>query len=121
MGADGKVFLRNERGQTAGPLDAAQVKALLDRGRLQGKILLSEDGVSFAAPGHFPTWRELFPQAMWGLEQQAAPKMAPVGAFEGELAERSGIWAYGQVAAAEQTGLLRFTLPDRWIVTVASP
>ena len=69
-----QLFVRNEAGTVWGPLAPSTIELLLANGVMKGRLEVSEDGVAFAPPGHFPAVRELIPR-LWSAG--AAPSPAP--------------------------------------------
>lgn len=75
--ASPKIFVRNDQGQVWGPLELTTVSRLIGAGQLKGRIEISQDGVSFAVPGRFPSVRDAIPRHLWGDGVGAAPQGAP--------------------------------------------
>jgi len=99
------LYLRTSTGQSFGPVDEPQLRALIDQGALGSAVVVSEDGETFAPPGQFLHLRTLFPPELWGQAD------GPI--LQGDLAIVSATRAYASVAAAEATGQIELSLPDR--------
>ena len=84
MAAPSQLYIRNEMGQTLGPIAPSKViiAQLVEQGVLKGKLEVSVDGVNYAAPVDMPEVKEFFPQALWGVAKPLPepPKPAPAPA-----------------------------------------
>ncbi len=60
------VWIRNDRGQIFGPLNAASIELMLDSGVIAGRVQVSLDGEHYVFPGRLPGIRMVFPKALWG-------------------------------------------------------
>jgi len=63
-----QIFIKNEKGQIWGPLTAGTIELLLENGIVQGRVMVSLDGVKYALPGRFPDLRDAFPRELWGVD-----------------------------------------------------
>lgn len=89
MAAGTQIFVRNQEGKVFGPIEPSTVELLIDGGVLQGQLLVSTDGESYALPYRFPHLRDFFPRHLWGEgdrgDAQPATETPGPGASDGSL------------------------------------